>query len=244
MKKIEYCLLQKSEHSDISLYMEKASSSTCPWHNSLSPLLFGIKSIRSWFEEKKELYFNNKIDYETLNDQINLNSYATAKVCPGIKDLLNNSYLIKTPVDIHLSIHEDNSFYWNVPSKSSSGLNISSHSRDQFVSGDLFKDKLNIKFELPVLLTTNNIPYAFFQPTYHTNADWEVVPGVITGKHTRLQELNVNTLFPIPKSGTEHYMIKAGTVLGYIWLPEKTKMIEAKKQREHLPVYKFTGNGR
>ena len=175
--------------------------------------------------------FNSQLDYvrhEHKNNNTNIStSRATAKQCPAINNILTNSYLIKAPTDMIITITKEREFIYN---SSSNAYNIEAHSSDQFHTEKhgLFNNKMNLKFEIPIYIRTDNIPWVFMQPMYHNNMWFDVAAGVIDGKYTKGQPININVLVDIPKGEPVTYEIKAGDVLAYMWLPEKVELKHTK----------------
>ena len=197
-----------------------------------------VPKTSCWWSKLKSTIndgFNSQLDYVRhlhLNGNTNIsNTRATAKICPAINSILSNSYLIKSSSDIIITVFKDASFLYNSPSNIG---NISSHGAEQFHTDDgkgLFNDKMNLKFELPISIRTDNIPWIFMQPMYHNNMWFDVASGVIDGKYTKGQPLNINVLVDIPKTDEPvTYEIKAGDVLAYMWLPEKVALKRSKSK--------------
>ena len=176
--------------------------------------------------------FNSQLEY-VLNFHKNGNTNivdtrATAKQCPAINSILSNSYLIKSPSDIIITVNKDCGFLYN---SSNNKIQIKIHPTYQFHTDDgkgLFNDKMNLKFELPISIRTDNIPWIFMQPMYHNNIWFDVATGVIDGRYTKGQPLSINVLVDIPKGEPVTYEIKAGDVLAYMWLPEKVELKHTK----------------
>jgi hypothetical protein len=233
MKKLLYTFNLRSEEDNrefnstpdeyIGLYLEQSARTACPWHRALQTLADTRLSVREHYSNIKHKFFAGEIDRATLARGLEPVA-ATAKVCPAITGVLENSYLVKTPSEIHISIDSSGDFLANSASKRL--LNIMAHPAKQYVAegSELFKDSINLKFELPVLLNSSRVPYVFLQPSYHTPMDWVIPPGAIWGRETLTQQLNVNTFFRIPESGVRDIHIRAGTVLAYIWFPEPLKL--------------------
>jgi hypothetical protein len=204
----------------ISEYVEKGSPTTCPFQKANNAFVGGIKNFRRFMSES---FFNQRNGVDT---GFRFGStYSTIKVCPGVNDLLKNVFLLKTPVDIFISVFGDGKtgeFIWNTPSEGS-GVEVSSHLQEQFTNDskdhNLFDSMMNIKFHLPLIFraTTESV---FMQPMFHNKVDFTVVNGVYPTVPT---PVNINTLIPVP-NGQKDYFIPSGTVLSYIWFPQKTKL--------------------
>ena len=189
-----------------------------------------IPRTSCWWSKLKSTIddgFNSQLDYvrhEHKNGNTNIvSTRATAKQCPAINSILMNSYLIKSPTDIIITIDKDCNFLYN---SSNDKIVITSHGHFQFHTAGkgLFNDKMNLKFELPINISTDNIPWVFMQPMYHNNMWFDVAVGSIKGKYTKGQPLFVNVLVDIPKGKPFTYEIKAGEVLAYMWFPERVKL--------------------
>jgi hypothetical protein len=153
-------------------------------------------------------------------------SIATAKSCPAIISLLSTSFLVRSPADIYITVQEDGNFLWNT---SNNLITIEHHPPCQFTpdddKGNLFKGKVNVKFNTGIVIRTSKMPWLFLQPMYHNNADFTVINGVVSNKHAKGRMLNINTFFNIPIGGEPiTYHIKKGDVLCYLWFPKKMKM--------------------
>lgn len=233
MKTLDYTFNLRNEQDNrelnstpdqyISLYLEQSARTTCPWHRALNTLADTTSSVRDYYSSVKRRFFAGEIDRSTLARGLEPVT-ATAKVCPAITGVLENSFLVRAPCEIHISINSNGEFLCN--SASTRLLNIMSHPARQFLAegSNLFKNYINLKFELPILLNSHRVPYVFLQPSYHTDAEWIIPPGAISGAETATQQLNVNTFFEIPESGVRDIHIRAGAVLAYIWFPEPLKL--------------------
>jgi hypothetical protein len=199
-----------------------ATPRTSCWWSSLKPTRYGFKKFSSFIEEKHKEYFKNG-NY-TENKTI-----ATVKQCPAINNIMTNAYLIKSPADISITISNTGGYVFN---SSNDLIDIKSHDTDQFYTEDnnLFEGKMNLKFELPIFIRTDDIPFVFLQPMYHNNIWYDVAIGSITERYTKGQPLNINVLVDIPKGESVSYEIVFGEVLAYLWLPEKTKLKHNKRK--------------
>lgn len=211
--------LHNNPEQYINLFLEPTSRKTCPWHSSLNTLADTVHSVRDYYRNIKERYFKGQIDSNSLSRSLQPVA-PTARVCPAINRVLDNSFLVKTPTEIHISIDSSGRFLVNMASTQL--INIMSHPAKQYHAEgvELFRNRLNLKFELPILLNSHGNSYVFLQPDYHTDADWRIPAGVIWGRETASQQLNVNTFWEIPENGQKDYVIKAGTPLCYIWFDQ------------------------
>lgn len=208
----------------LNMFVEKATPSQCPFMKALSTFTFKHQTIKDHLKDEKEKLFYTNHNYRP---KIESSLFKTAKFCTGIRDLLKTTLLIKSPIDIHVSIYNPNDgtpdveVIYNTPSVNNHGIHINMHDRPQFFtegSSTLFSDVINIKFELPVLLSSK-LSWLFLQPTYHNDVPWTIVNGIVKQKFTKL---NIVSLMKRPDPGkVEHVYIKADTVLAYMWLPNK-----------------------
>ena len=207
---------------------------TSCWWSSLRTKNFEEFNVKDIYKNQvgflKDLYNNIKDEDKnnsfhqsiTPSDEIMLMTNKTAKSCPAINQFLNQSYIVKFPVDIIISIDEHGKIVST--SRRSDLINVQIHDKEQYMSetNDLFDKKVNVKFMLPIRISTNNIPWIFAQPSYHTEQPFQVVPGMVHGKNTKSMELNVNTLFPMPEPGEIHtHHFSAGEVIAYVHFYKK-----------------------
>ena len=224
MKKFYYRFtaqhLEEQYKDIIDDYISTGKTSKCPWHNALTPLSNGISSIKQYLGLESKNIINKGF---TSNSR----AQTTMKVCPGINDILNNCLLIKLPTDLHLTLHDNGTkFIWKTPDGTPC-IEIESHHPDQWTPKDpnlnLFKNKQNIKFMFPLQIGSD-VPYIFLQPQFHNNVPFTVINGAVDGKYKKSNNLNINTFFECT-GNDENYFLKAGTVIAYIWFPEKVKMV-------------------
>ena len=151
------------------------------------------------------------------NIEPDTSSRATVKTCPGILGLFKQTYLIKSPTEIIITINKDGGYYYNISDNSI--INIQSHSKEQFYQEDntFFKDKISIKFLIGLNIKTTDFKYMFTDPTYHNNSGCFVPMGIVNDKYGKNQELNIITLIDVPKDEeTRTIIIKEGDVIAYL----------------------------
>lgn len=177
---------------------------------------------------------------------IGYNQKANIRTCPAVNDVLVNSFLLKAPCDMVISVSKDSEYTYD---SECDMFSIESHHSSQYHTDkdNIFKGKLNIKFVMPVLIRTDNVPLMFLQPMYHnSNTSFMVLNGTITGTYTDKQPLLVNILVDIPKTDTPvTYNIKSGDVLAYLWSPERLELSRSKELKgglipKHLRTSRLT----
>lgn len=214
----------QGEDLGIEKYLEVGDKKNNCWWKSLK----NNKKLFEVFNKHAQQFFNNQpIEDSSVFDK-------SAKVCPAIGDgILNKSIIIKSPCEILINIQANGSFYYEVPD--SRLLKISTHTTNQFWTSEnnVFQDYYNFKFELPIQISTNGLPYIFLEPQYHNlQTPFKVVNGVIEGKHTKSQPLNINTLVHVQEEKT--YLIKEGDVLAYLWTPQSCKLSYDENLKENI----------
>lgn len=232
----------------IKEYLEESNPSSNGWWHTLKlhwdPL---FKSYFEYFKTAHADFFLGKI-----KEPPPMLSIRTAKACPAIMDVLTNSFLIKSPSNIIITIDPEGRFLWHSSDRSENErevIDIVSHGEKQFRTygdNDIFKDKLNIKFNFPIYIKST-APFIWLPPTYHNpDSIFKVFPGALNKKWNSVNQLNLNTYINIPKNQTETYHIKKGDVMGYLWFPEKTKLKHSKKRfkDEHISQYWGPGSNR
>jgi len=218
---------------DINRFIEISKKKNNEWWKNLKNTQFLYKTHLSLFKDVATNYFN-------FGQVADLKSTATAKTCPALGNgLLDKILLIKLPCDVMISVNEQGSAYWNI--KNPHELDIKPHPTDQFYSSEKnpFVNKINIKFSLPIVFSSNQDTYMFLQPQLHQQKyPFEVVNGSENRDRIRL---SINTLINIPKEQTE-YHLKEGTILSYMWFDNNN--IKLKKNDKLTPKIgaKFFGN--
>jgi len=190
-----------------------------------------------WSKLKSSQFFKNHKDFVAHKqvrmlkgeDVSSMYDNSTVKTCPAIIDILRNSFLLKSPCDMVITVDRKKNFVYE---GANDLMRVGSHDTNQFYTeeGNLFEGKMNLKFQMPVRIRTNKVPFMFLQPMYHNNIWFSVFNGVGSGVYTQGMELNLNVSIDIPKTDEPvTYNIKNGDVLAYIWSPEKLKLSHAKR---------------
>ena len=236
MKKLEYNWTSDKDKSLISNILEKPSIKSSCWWSNLKNLVGGFKSIEYAITKMHHNFLETKVENQQDNAR------PTIKTCPAIVGLLKKSFLIKAPCDILITVN--NKGEWVSEVADTDMIKVSNHNADQYMTeskeSNLFDNKFNLKFEYPVVLRSSMIPWIFLQPTYHKEMWFQVAQGVIEGKYTKAQALNLNVFVDIPKE-TQTYKIKHGDVLAYLWLPEMVELQHRKKGFfDKLPLKTWT----
>jgi hypothetical protein len=200
----------------VDILSPATAKSSCWWSSLKS-------NIGGW---KSNLEFISHHQKENIKNHTNnvLGGIRTVKSCPGISGMFRNSYLIKSPADLSITITKNGQFVWN---SSNDLIRISDdHPREQFVTdeGDLFKNKIAIKFEFDIEIKTPDIPYIYIQPMYHNNIWFDVATGTIKPPYTKGIPLSVIAFVDLPEDKEITHHINFGDVLSYIWFPEKLEL--------------------
>lgn len=196
------------------------------------------KNFTQYVKEIQQLYLQNKVREEEYKYVLSGNTPLTVRQCPGIKDLMNNSFLIKFPCDALVQIENSSKAVSVISTSEPNLMVINSHPNEQWHSTidkhNIMKNKINIKFSFQLQLSTNNIPWIFTNPSYHqTNSPFQVLPGGIYGNYTKSQQLVVNTYFdldPTADKGTTEIPIKEGDPLAYLVFHKKMNLIQDKSK--------------
>ena len=237
MKKIKYYFgSPKYQDKEIAeeliktLLVTGSPRSSC-WWSKLKAHLEGtsgtLEYIKSW---QRRNIGRASHAYEQMHESVN-----TAKGCPAIINVLQNSQLLLAPCDLIITVNDKQEYISGNPG--SDLVTISSHSVDQFHAegSNIFKGKMNIKFSFPIFIETDSVPYIFLDPQYHNEHFFTVVNGCVAPPFTKGQPLNLNVLLDIPKTGVlKTYTIKKGDVLAYLWFPEKMKLVHTDKHFHKL----------
>ena len=224
MNTLEYNFSKKLDAVDIDDYLISHHKTKNVWWKTLKGIGDEYNRHLNFLKENANNFFNNGHSTEFCSTP------KTAKSCPAIGNgVLNKSHLVLAPCDIFLRVRPDNTWFYQTPVDGL--LDISSHSQYQFHTKDenIFKNYINIKFEFPLLVSTNKNPYIFLEPQYHNpNFEMKILQGAVEDKYTKAQPLNINTLIKITDEDRDIF-IKKGEVLCYLWSPQKLNLKENKK---------------
>jgi hypothetical protein len=237
MKKLYYDFvgyMKGNDPSNIDLYLSKYSKKSCPFSKMGVFVQDRYKSVTKSFKDAFNAALSNKISIENYTQiKSELVNSKTIKVCPAVNTLLENCFLYKAPCDIKVVI---NGKHFDLLLSDERMLDFGGHSTEQHSDkyGDnVFGDQLNIKFKPPFKLKCNS-KLMWIQPVFHGNQPWTVVPGLIDENYMSSgQSAYLNLLFPLSNE-TKVYNIKAGTVLAYIWSPDKLTLQESKYNIEYF----------
>lgn len=206
----------KNRFPDIRV-VESLSSKTSSWLSSIP-----------FYRDFEKVYKNR-------NDVLkNSNSWKcpageapiTIRTCPGIRDLFNNSVLVKWPVDFIIHNNNNGEISWNCPDANL--IRVSHHPAHQYESENF--NFINFKVTLPVAITSNKLlNIVFLQPFYHNQNNLDVVlpPGVVSVMPSVDFELTINFMLPnTPKS----YYFKKNEAIAYLYATEPFKLVNSNNQ--------------
>lgn len=204
----------------INTILEPAVASSSCWFSNLKPF---VDNYKTTFDFHRSLHLDF---FKTGNEEfLDAHRIATAKQCPGINQYLKNSFLVKSPAEVIITVNKDGSFVYR---SSNEMIKINNHDVVQFYpeKGNIFEGKINIKINVPVMLRAENSQWLIQTPYYHTQKKWDVTPGVINGNYAKEgEQINVICMFDVPKDEPVTYKIEYGEVLAYLWFPEKMKLV-------------------
>jgi hypothetical protein len=209
----------ENDHQEMAkLYFESSWTNTsCPF--SKIPILVNNKftSIVNYYNFLKESVFRG--EHDPANQRFLKRKPSTIRVCRGVNNILKNSIMLKAPCDIHISTQGEEIISTFANGKMMNFARID-HGREQYTQNNgenLFGDVIDVKFSFPISFETTS-DMIFLQPQFHGNVPWTVVNGAINKNYA--ETLSLILLFPLTDE-IKHYFIKAGTVMAYIWSPEK-----------------------
>jgi hypothetical protein len=224
----------------IETILSPAVPTTSCWWSKMKTRTDGFRSIGEAVVQKQKQWLLN-------GTEPNLEEGATAKTCPGIINLLKNSFLVKSPVSADFTLDSIGNYRFNVSDGDILGISV--HPANQFIQEDnqFFKNKMAIKFSLKVVIKTDDFGYMLLDPTYHNKSDFLVPPGMIDAKYGNIQQLNVIAFIELPGEGdTKTISIKEGDVLAYLVPLEPCKVTfsednftKRRFNRGHSPKHNF-----
>jgi hypothetical protein len=194
----------------IKTILVKAAPTTSCWWSKMKARADGFKNLGEATVYKHKQWLSHREDFD-------LNEGNTAKTCPGIINLLQNSFLVKSPVALDFTLDSEGEYCFNVSDESILGVSV--HPTNQYIQEDnlFFSNKIAVKFSLKIFIKAEGFGYMLLDPTYHNKSDFFVPPGMINEKYANIQELNVIAFIELPDKGcTKTISIREGDVLAYL----------------------------
>ena len=225
---------------DISEVIEKCSKNMPPYWNKLGENFDEEKSINfhgmnilntHLGRSKKEFYDNyGKLHGDGLWNKGNNISRINASTCPSFIEILKNSYIIKTPVELYI---KTDGVGLDVISSNPSVCGASSHPLNRQLWGNFNKNLLNIKFEIMANVKTLNkrTNMVMFDSIYYTDLPFKVMPGILPVNPKYPIDLNINTTIDKRLFKHQKYtkLIKAGTPLAMFYVPDGILNLESSR---------------
>ena len=162
------------------------------------------------------------------------------KTCPGIKDLLVQTLVVKAPCDIDvlrvtpeevgLKDGRPENILLAVPA-SEYIVFQEGHTQSQFThdADPTFKDHLNLKLDSRLsLICPKDVDVTFMQPLFHNpNAPWKIIPGTFKFPQNKLVGLLLNAFVP---SKIKSFRINYGDALFYAMFSKPVKVEPLKEK--------------
>ena len=170
----------------ISRFLTPADAKSSCWWSSLKPTLFGLDMRDTVIE------FHNKfmLGKTSGNSDLEYSSVSTARKCPSLINMFTNSYLLRSPSDMTITIDKFGAF---ISHSANPLIEVMNHPTSQFYTetDNLFEGKMNLKFIFPFNLKSD-VQWLFLQPMYHNNMWFTVANGAI---FNGLKYLFLNSVF-------------------------------------------------
>lgn len=191
--------------------IEPLTSRTSSWLNSI-PF---FRDFERTYSNKRDA-LNNFSKWKSPGGE----APTTIRFCPGIKNLFNNSVLVRWPCDF--LIHNDNGILsWNSPD---GGLLKVSHHLGYQYKADNF-NFTNFKITVPCAITSNKpLDIIPLQPFYHSQENLDVVipPGVVTTSSNVDFMLTINFML---SNTAKSYTFNKGDPMVYLYANEPFKLV-------------------
>jgi hypothetical protein len=205
--------VQLNDKKEEKFFLEESNRQSSCWFKNLPIFINKASTLIDYFN-----ILHNK-EAATIPGE-------TAKVCPAIQSVLDNSILIKTPADIAITIDSTGSYSWEVSSNRM--IYLEEHILEQVGSGKdtIFKNNVILKLCYRAVISSGGrYPYIFLQPHYHNKLPISIVNGIVPPSYSKnWVDLNIIMLLEVPKEGVETHIIKSGAVIAYLWAPQKLKL--------------------
>ena len=235
--KLYYKILDPQLHSEegyIDQYLEEGSLRSSKWFKALpantSTHVLG-RYIPSMSKLLGFIHRGCLVDKDpTCCDALGA-SFSTAKTCPGLKNILEECIIVKSPCDILITVDERGSWVYNIPSSYLIEI-VEDHGPEQFgypfqdEDLKLLENRRVIKFKLPIHVSTDGGSFIHLDPQMHNSkSPLSVVNGVISPPATKVSSLNIITTYELPPKGeTTTISISKGDALAYLWGGKKLKL--------------------
>jgi len=231
--------LQLQEDKEyLSKYLEEGSLRSSKWFRAL-PANTSASALGKYIPSMTKLisYVHKGclVDKDPVFCNALGDNFATAKTCPGLKNILEECIIVKSPCDILITIDESGSWVYSTPAESLIKL-VEEHTSEQFgypfqhEDLKLMENKRVIKFKLPIHLGTDGDAFIHLDPQMHDNrSPLSVVNGVISPPATKISPLNIITTYELPAKGSVTSInISRGDALAYLWGGKKIKLVPKK----------------
>lgn len=221
----------------LNLWTDYPSMKSCEWFKSM-PQKVGKKTKLN-HAQAAILSLRQKLN------PFDNHSHNTVRACPGIKNVLMNSMLIKSPCDIDVAITDEIGEYGTGLPLGNDGKkpyaamlyfsddrlreSINMHPTSQWTSekSNILKGYINLKINTGIKLHCKNNDPIFIQPTFHNPAaPWIVIPGAFDSSNRTSVSLIFNVFI---KEDTKPFSIKAGDALFYVYFNTPIKLIKLDK---------------
>lgn len=227
------------------LWIDYPATKSCSW---IKDMPLNVNSMNKNFEAEKDPNLAkleaDYVDYCVANnippdtDTRSRSYFSTAKMCPAITDLLSHSFVVKAPVDIHVSVAQHGKNMEHLLHHVFVDVNFSQtrpHGKIQYTCKDspMFKDMVNFKIETGIILHAHkDVMITFMQPVYHNHpVPWQVIPGVFTDPLNGYASVIINTFVP---NNSRDFIIKKGTALFYGTFSRKVRLVPTDEPNNKL----------
>jgi|SaaInlStandDraft_5_1057022.scaffolds.fasta_scaffold77777_2 hypothetical protein len=237
-KKREISLVYSGDTYPIQDILQYSSFKKCPWFIGLQTYIGGSTIIYDTIRKVHQYLFRNKnllaeSGYRGAEEIGGLDTVGTARTCPAVREQIRDSILVLMPCDLVLSYDAAEDLLIDTPSGENK-VTVGVHPRDQVTMSSSplkhFKDKIFIKYELPILIgVAPSVPFILMDPIFHNHPPGTVVSGIMPSRDPSLKPLNIIVAMDLPPVGsTTTVVIKKGTVLAYIWADGNITITDAK----------------
>lgn len=163
---------------------------SCSWFNNTPPV---IKTIEDSHKQHFQGYKPHELLVTSVHENIDMSGIHTVRTCSGIRDLLNNTYVVTMPFNFSVSVE---TFSSEPSGMLSLGLFAEVHHPQQYKSGCM-SNKSVVKFSMPFVFASNDkdLQITFMQPSYHKHSSVvEAASGIVSYPYTQRFTPNIQTL--------------------------------------------------
>lgn len=215
--------------------LERASPKTSNWLQSFR----NVPKTFTRISDKVKIVndYLSKREYDRATEVLEMDVFSQRDIrgCPGMRNLLQKSVMLKFPFSVEVAIHadEDQGIVSGVQWKITGGVGaaaytpqgmgvfefVDQHALAQYRNNkgeSFYQGYGNVKITLPILINTDKpTQFMFIEPFLHNTSvpDYKIIPGVLESNKNHIGPIVIQTMFP---AKNRVYFFEQGTPICYL----------------------------